>query len=131
MSDLRHPVGDQARALELDALCRRIADFGRLPNTWAAEDGLRPGPDVIEFACDIIRQLPAEVMLPQTSPSADGEIGLSWFNGQERLEAMLHPDGHLVWVKRLEDRLVPGRDIDLHQERRPAAFFDEVVHICR
>ena len=81
------------------------------------------------WACNLVEKLPASVRLPQVSPSAEGEIGLSWFNGGKRLEAMLQPDWHLVWVKKVEDKFVPGDDIDLERECSFGRLFEDVERL--
>ena len=115
----------ESRTAQVEALCHKIADFENLPAGWAGEGAAAPSRAVIDFACRLLYELPPSVDLPQASPSAEGEIGLSWFNGTKRLEAMLQPDGHLVWVKRLEDRFLPGADIDW---REHGTFVQEVAN---
>jgi len=119
----------RSREDEITGLCRRIRGFAELRGDWNGKDTLLPDHKVIMWACDLVATLPASVRLPQVSPSGEGEIGLSWFNGGKRLEAMLQPDRHLVWVKKAEDKFVPGDDIDLERERSFGRLFEDVERL--
>ena len=59
----------------------------------------------------LIAQLPAGIRRPHVSPNDDGEVGLSWCRGADRFEAMIRPDGHLVWVTKTGGKWLPGEDI--------------------
>ena len=112
------------------ALCDRITDFGRLPTDWTGNGAIPPRAEIVSFACNLVRNLPNSVDLPHASPSADGEIGFVWDKGEDRFEAMLEPDGHLVWIKVYPDHMADGGDIDLRTaDAKP--FFDEVVDFLR
>jgi hypothetical protein len=119
----------QSRADEIMGLCSLIRGFAELRQDWNGKDTLLPDHKVIKWACNLVAKLPPSVGLPQVSPSAEGEIGLSWFNGGKRLEAMLQPDRHLVWVKKVEDEFVPGDDIDLEHEHSFDRLFEDVEHL--
>ena len=65
-------------------------------------------PETIALARMILGNLPVEVRVPHVAPSADGEVGFTWVRGRDRLEAMLHPDKHLVWIKKISGNFAPG-----------------------
>jgi hypothetical protein len=121
------------RFKKLDALCDKIQGFGKLPPGWDGEQGLPPRPEVLGVACKLLRELPSEAELPAVAPASDGEIGLTWINGPKQLNATLHADYHLVWVKRTEagGHFMPGAEIDLRAESYPRRFAEEVAALYR
>jgi hypothetical protein len=118
---------------KVDALCKKISSFAELPPGWDGEDGVAPVAEVLGVTCKLLRELPREVELPSVAPAPDGEIGLTWINGAKQLNAVVHTDAHLVWVKRLEagGRFLPGAEIDLSVGGYPGAFAEEVVALYR
>jgi hypothetical protein len=118
---------------KLDALCAKITSFGNLPTGWDGEEAVPPPQAVLGTACKLVREMPREAELPSVAPAPDGEIGLTWVNGPKQLNAMLHTDYHLVWVKRLEEngRFLPGAEIDLSVENYPRQFVEEVTALYK
>lgn len=68
---------------------------------------------MLEVAERIIAALPGGVPRPHISRSEDGEVGMSWTKGNDRLEAMLDPDdgGHLTWISKVDGDWLLGGDI--------------------
>lgn len=66
----------------------------------------------IDVATAIIETLNPGIPLPQVSTSSDAEIGLSWFKNEDRFEATIWPDYHLVWVAMINGEVVRGQDVD-------------------
>jgi hypothetical protein len=114
---------------KVDALCEKINSFADLSPGWDGEDGVAPTAPVLGAACRLLRELPREADLPSVAPAPDGEIGLTWINGAKQLNAIVHADTHLVWVKRVEAGgcFVPGAEIDLSAGGYPSAFAREVA----
>jgi hypothetical protein len=81
----------------------------------------------LDFANRLVRELPKKWPLPQVTSSPDGEIAFTWFNGGNRLEALLQPDRHLVWVVKNNGQYNPGRDIDLSDVASLADLFEAVA----
>jgi hypothetical protein len=115
------------RMAALAALWRRIEGFARLPADWAGEGTVLVSPTLLNRARLLLRGLPSALPLPQASPSAEGEIALTWFRGGRRLEAMLQPDDHLVWVVTGGGRTDLGKDLDLSVDS--ASPFYEAVEL--
>jgi hypothetical protein len=108
-------------------LCGKIESFARLPGDRTETDAIPPDRATVRFACDLVQKLPAETPLPHASRSTEGEIGLSWSKGNDRFEVLLQPDGHLVWAKERDGKIVPGEDIDLRTEHTFGRLYDDVV----
>jgi hypothetical protein len=115
---------------EQDTLCRRIHEFAKLEAGWNGDDSVAPNEAVIAEACKIVRELPDNAQLPHVSPSADGEIGLSWLSGNKRLEALIQPEGYLVLVRALDHQLTPVAEINL-RERSSSPLLEEVAALYR
>jgi len=132
---MRHGLGRLADPYfeKLDALCHRINGFADLPAGWDGEDARAPRQDMLGAACKLVRELPREAELPSVAPAPDGEIGLTWVNGPKQLNAMLHTDYHLVWVKRLDagGSFMPGADVDLRAESYPRQLAEEVAALYK
>jgi hypothetical protein len=99
---------------EIDILCERINSFSNLKSGWDGDDASVPSHQAIRQARVLVRELPHETKLPQVNSSADGEITLTWFRGNKRLNALIDPDLHLVWGTLAGDTFSPGDDLDLH-----------------
>ena len=74
-----------------------------------------------------MRELREKRPLPQATSSPEGEIALTWFKGRNRLEALLQPDHHLVWVVQDGGEYAPGRDIDLSAIALFASLFEAIA----
>lgn len=68
---------------------------------------------MLEVAAKIVAALPGGVPRPHISSLEDGEVGMSWTKGSDRLEATLDPDdgGHLVWISKVGGNWRLGGDI--------------------
>jgi hypothetical protein len=104
--------GISKRAQERSLLLNRIEGFMGLPKDWGGENTILIDQTTFEFARKLVRDLPEKCPFPQATASPEGEIAFTWFSGENRLEAVLHPDHHLVWVVK-KDGKYDGRDIDL------------------
>jgi hypothetical protein len=87
------------------------------------EDATAVSPETIALARMILGNLPVEVRVPHVAPSADGEVGFTWVNGRDRLEAMLHPDKHLVWIKKISGNFALGEDIEISAPEDLSVFY--------
>jgi hypothetical protein len=104
--------GISKRAQERSLLLSRIEGFMELPKDWGGKDTILIDQMTLEFARNLVRDLPEKCPFPQATSSSEGEIAFTWFSGENRLEAVLHPDHHLVWVVKKGGKY-DGRDIDL------------------
>lgn len=105
--------GLSARIREISLLSSRIESFAKLPVNWGGDDTILADQPTLNLAKQLVRGLPKKRPLPQVTPSADGEICFTWFKDENRLEAILQPDQHFVWVVRKDGQYAPGRDINL------------------
>lgn len=119
--------GISPRARERSLLLSRIASFTKLPTDWAGDDTILVGGRTLEFAKKLIQELPEKWPLPQATSSSDGEIAFTWFRKKNRLEALLQPDHHFVWVIQNDGQYVPGRDIDLGATASFADLFEAIA----
>ena len=87
------------------------------------EDATAVSPETIALARMILGNLPVEVRVPHVAPSADGEVGFTSVKGRDRLEAMLHPDKHLVWIKKISGNFAPGEDIEISAPEDLSVFY--------
>jgi hypothetical protein len=78
---------------------------------------------LIAHAQRLLERIPAGVAQPRTAPSADGEIGMSWAEGDNRLEAVLDPDDRLVWITKINGKYVPGGDVSVLSEQELSSFY--------
>ncbi|MGO9741724.1 MAG: hypothetical protein ACLPN5_09485 [Roseiarcus sp.] len=85
--------------------------FATLRTRWGPADIIPVAEDTIQFARALVAHLPAGTEPPQLSRSHDGEIGLSWVRGLDRFEAMVQPDGHLVWITKVSGIFAVGLDV--------------------
>lgn len=67
--------------------------------------------------------LPGGFVLPHLSSSSDGEIGLSWMNGGDRLEAMLDPPDQLTWITKQAGKFAVGGEANVLSEAGRDAFY--------
>lgn len=78
---------------------------------------------LIAHAQRLLERIPAGVAQPRTAPSADGEIGMSWAEGDNRLEAVLDPDDRLVWITKINGKYAPGGDVSVLSEQELSSFY--------
>jgi hypothetical protein len=119
--------GISARARERSLLSRRIESFMKLPKDWGGEDTILIDRRTLDVAKRLVRELPKNWPLPQATSSPDGEIAFTWFKGENRLEALLQPDHHLIWVVKNNGQYAPGRDIDLGVVASFAGLFEALA----
>jgi hypothetical protein len=119
--------GISARARERSLLSNRIEGFTSLPSDWGGEDTIIVHRQTLDVAKRLVRELPKKWPLPQATLSPDGEIAFTWFKGGNRLEALLQPDHHLVWVVKNDGEYAPGRDIDLSAVASLAGLFEAIA----
>ena len=119
--------GISARARARSLLLNRIENFRKLPKDWGGEDTIVIEQKTVHFAQRLVRELPNKWPFPQATLSSEGEIAFTWFNGRNRLEALLQPDYHLVWVVKNDGEYAPGRDIDLSAVASFASLFEAVA----
>jgi hypothetical protein len=94
-----------------------------LNEQWGDADTIPVSEPTIEGARTLLQNLPPGTEHPHLAPSSDGEIGLSWVRGGDRFEAMLHPDGHLVWVTKVSGKFEVGMDVDFTSSAGRDAFY--------
>jgi hypothetical protein len=126
--------GISARAQERSLLSSRMESFTKLPKDWGGEDTILVNQQTflvnqqtLDGAKRLIRELPNKWPLPQATPSPEGEIALTWFKGGNRLEVLLQPDRHLIWVVKNDGAYVPGRDIDLNAVASFSGLFEAIA----
>lgn len=78
---------------------------------------------LIAHAQRLLGGIPTGVSQPRTAPSADGEIGMSWAEGDNRLEAVLDPDDRLVWITKINGKYAPGGDVSVLSEQELSSFY--------
>lgn len=119
--------GISARTRELSLLSSRIDSFTKLPKDWFGEDTVLVDNKTVEFAKRLVQELPTKWPLPQATSSPEGEIALTWFKNSNRLEALIQPDHHLIWVIQNDGQYAPGRDIDLGAIASFADLFEAIA----
>lgn len=65
------------------------------------------------------------------SQCADGEVGFTYTNGRDRLDAMLRPDNHLVWITKISGNFLPWEDIEISSPDDLATFYAALVNFYR
>lgn len=78
-------------------------------------------------ARQLLAGLPESIEFPQATVSSDGEIILTWFRGNDRLDAFLGPDAHLTWVYRIESNIEDGGDVAMEEVGALDRFFASVT----
>jgi hypothetical protein len=81
---------------------------------------------LIARAQRLLERLPAGIAQPRTAPSTDGEIGMSWTLGDDRLEAILDPDDRLVWVTKIDGKYAPGGDVSVLSDQELSSFYSRL-----
>jgi hypothetical protein len=102
-----------------------VADdrFASLQSPWIDKNAVVVSHDMVESAKVLLAGLPEGITEPHLAPSSEGEIGLSWTSGSDRLEAMLDPDNRLVWITKIDGKFAPGKDVDVLSENDRRAFY--------
>ena len=101
------------RKADLTRLLARIEGFQKLPTVWAGDDTVMVDSNTYDTATQILQGLPHDVPLPQATPSADGEIGLTWMQQGGRFEVVIQPDRHVLWLVNHGHDYEPGGLVDL------------------
>ena len=115
------------RSKSAQTLIDRINKFQKLPVDWDGDGTVIVSDEVVGTAIAIIDALEyADLELPQSSPSAEGDIGLNWYNGSNTLEMTILADGHVVWVTDIDDRVEPGRDVRVVSLLFPSIIIEAV-----
>ncbi len=105
-----------ARYARLASLWGRVEGFARMPEGWASEGALPPPREIVGHVGRLLSDLPEDLEFPQATASAEGEVGLTWFKGNDRLDAIASPDGHLTWALKVGDRFLDGDVLALASE---------------
>ena len=118
-------VEEAIRAAQLNALRDRLEEFVRLPEGWAGPGTVPPSSLLASQVGRLLEELPKDAPLPQATASGEGEIGLTWFRGDDCLDALASPDGHLTWVLKIGDAFLEGDVLELSS--RSLAPFHEAL----
>jgi len=94
-------------------VAERIKGFGRLPRGWAGAESVPAEPRVVALALQAVRELPIDLELPQATLSAEGEIGLTWVDGDDRFDALIDEDRQIVWMSNIAGRSYAGNLLDM------------------
>ena len=69
---------------------------------------------VVHAGRAILENHPGRIPYPTLSSSQDGELGLSWHRGDDRIEAMIDPqEKRFYWIGKFAGKFVEGDDQDL------------------
>ena len=101
---------------QLVELRERLEGFTRLPEGWAGDDTIPPSPQTVAYVNRLLSALPDGIMLPYATASEEGEIGLTWFNGDNRFDAIAAPDGYLTWAMKIDGTFVGGKSLPLSSD---------------
>jgi hypothetical protein len=120
------PVCNSARNALLAALWHQVEEFTRLPNGWSGDGAVAPSREIADQVGVLLSGLPEDLKLPQVTASSEGEIGLTWFKGRDRLDAIVSPDSHLTWISKVGDDFWDGQVLDLTSDSLDS-FYKAVV----
>ena len=104
------------RATRLAVLRDRIQSFAWLSGGWAGNGTIPPSREVVGHVDRLLLRLPEDMTLPYATASGEGEIGLTWFKGEDRLSATASPEGHLLWVMKIDGQFLDGEIAHLASE---------------
>jgi len=107
-------------------LVAQLEGFSDLPSDWAGDETVLPSRGTISSAKTLLSSLSSDHILPQVSPSADGEIGFTWLMNGLRVEALLYPDNHLVWLWSSDGTVNPGGE-QLFNGSFPDGLLDKIA----
>lgn len=105
-----------ARYARLASLWDRVEEFARMPEGWAGEGAIPPPREVVAHVGRLLSDVPEDLELPQATASVEGEVGLTWFKGDDRLDAIASPDGHLTWASKVGNQFLDGDVLALSSE---------------
>lgn len=112
------PTGEFAPAEE--TVAKQMAELRSLANS---EGVVVLSDHLIAHAQRLLERIPTGISQPRTAPSADGEIGMSWAEGDDRLEAVLDPDDRLVWITKVNGEYAPGGDVSVLSDQGLLSFY--------
>jgi hypothetical protein len=112
------PLGAFARAKE--TVAKRLTQLQSLVDDQGA---VVVSDHLVAHAQRLLERLPAGMAQPRTAASADGEIGMSWAEGDRRFEAVLDPDDRLVWITKVDANYAPGGDVSVLSDEELSSFY--------
>lgn len=118
------------RYAQAAALWDRIEEFARMPDGWAGEGSVAVSREVLLHIGRLLSELPADIELPQATASADGEIGLTWFKGSDRLDAILGSVSYLSWASRVGEIYFEGDVVELSFDAPLTRFHEALAQFC-
>ena len=77
---------------------------------WAGDDSIPPTQDTVSTAIEIMRAMAMCWPIPQLSLSADGEIGLAWYNQCNRVE-ILCIRKEFLYIGKFDSMYEEGEDL--------------------
>jgi hypothetical protein len=100
--------GENALAwpIEIEELRNKLDSYATLPSDWAGENTVNPTPQIISQAKALISNLSSDSLLPHLSISMDGEIGFTWIVEDNRIEAILSPEGEFAWLCKKDGKII-------------------------
>jgi hypothetical protein len=98
--------------------------FASLRIRWGDPDEKVVDEDTIANLALLLDGLPGGLAQPHLSSSSEGEVGLSWMNGSDRLEAMLDPPDQLAWITKRAGTFAVGGDVNVLSEVGRDAFYE-------
>lgn len=87
----------------------RIQQLAKLSSR---NDSTPVSEDTEQVAIQILGLLPKDLPLPQPTVSEDGEIILSWYGPNGRVEMFIDPSLHIVSFGRFESGFIDGDDVE-------------------
>jgi hypothetical protein len=83
--------------------------------------------ETLEYARQLLAELPRGIELPQVTVSQEGELIFTWFRQLDRLSAILAPDHYLTWVSSIRSRIDDGDVIAFGQAAFRQRFYSAVA----
>jgi hypothetical protein len=112
------PIGAFAPAEE--TVAKQLAELRSLVD---GEGVVVVSDHLIAHVQRLLERIPPDIDQPRTAPSVDGEIGMSWAAGDNRLEAVLDPDDRLVWITKINGKYAPGGDVSILSDQGLLSFY--------
>jgi len=78
-------------------LLGELTSFQSLQNGWDGPDSVAPSADVIDLARKFLMNLPGDISLPDTTVSADGEVGFYWKADGVYIDVGFPTDGRISY----------------------------------
>lgn len=83
--------------------------------------------ETLEYARQLLAELPRGIELPQVAASQEGELIFTWFRQLDRLSAILAPDHYLTWVVSIGNRIDDGDVIAFDEAASRHRFYGAVA----